>query len=52
MKKMKATKIFIVLAATAAISLAVIGVAYGHYVANQTYVNSNSPSTTDTDFWG
>lgn len=49
---MKATKIFIVLAATAAISLAVIGVAYGHYVANQTYVNSNSPSTTDTDFWG
>lgn len=49
---MKATKILIVLAATAAISLAVIGVAYGQYSANQTYVNPNSLSTTENDFWG
>jgi hypothetical protein len=52
---MKATKIFIVLAATAAISLAVIGVAYGYYVSNQTTVNPNSPYapyTAGSDFWG
>jgi hypothetical protein len=55
---MKATKIFIALAATAAISLAVIGVAYGYYVNNQTGVNANSPyATTNTNtgdggFWG
>jgi hypothetical protein len=49
---MKATKIFIVLAATAAIVLAAIGVAYGYYINNQTSVNANSPYTTDTDFWG
>jgi hypothetical protein len=52
---MKATKIFIVLAATAAVSLAAIGVAYGYYVSNQTSVNpnsTNSPYATDNDFWG
>ena len=57
---MKATKIFIALAATAAISLAVIGVAYGYYVNNQTGVNANSPyptnanvpNTADGGFWG
>ena len=49
---MKATKIFVVLAATAAMSLAVIGVAYGHYIANQTNINANSHYTTNTDFWG
>jgi hypothetical protein len=49
---MKATKIFIVLAATAAISLAAIGVAYGHYITNQTSINANSPYDTDADFWG
>jgi len=49
---MKATKIFIVLVATAAISLAVIGVAYGYYVTNQTNVNPYSPYATDNDFWG
>jgi hypothetical protein len=51
---MKATKIFVVLAATAAIVLAAIGVAYGYYVNNQTNVNVNSPYTTEADpgFWG
>ena len=49
---MKATKIFIVLAATAAISLTAIGVAYGYYVTNPTSVNPNSQYTTDSDFWG
>lgn len=49
---MKATKIFIVLAATAAIFLTAIGVAYGYYITNQTTVNANSPYTTDTGFWG
>ena len=49
---MKATKIFIVLAATAVIVLAAIGVAYGHYINSQTSVNSNSPYTTDPGFWG
>jgi len=55
---MKTTKIFIALAATAAISLAVIGVAYGYYVNNPTGFNANSPyAATDTDtedggFWG
>jgi hypothetical protein len=51
---MKTTKIFIALAATAAIALAVIGVAYGYYVNNQTSINANSPYTTNTNtgFWG
>lgn len=49
---MKATKILIVLAATAALSLAVIGVAYGYYVSNQASVNPNAPYTADSDFWG
>ncbi len=49
---MKATKIFIVLAATAAISLTAIGVAYGYYVSNKTSVNPNTPYTVDNDFWG
>jgi len=51
---MKAIKIFIALAATAAICLAAIGVAYGYYVTNQTRVNANfnSPYTTDGGFWG
>jgi hypothetical protein len=49
---MKATKILVVLAATAAISLTAIGVAYGYYVSNQTSVNPNSPYTADNDFWG
>ena len=49
---MKATKIFIVLAATVALCLAVIGVAYGYYVTNPTSVNPNSQYTTDSDFWG
>jgi hypothetical protein len=49
---MKATKIFIVLAATAAISLTAIGVAYGYYVTNPTSVNPNSSYTTNNDFWG
>jgi hypothetical protein len=49
---MKATKIFIALAATAAIGLAAIGVAYGYYVTNPTTVNANSPYTTGSDFWG
>ena len=52
---MKATKIFIVLAATVALCLAVIGVAYGYYVTNPTSVNPNTPYapyTADSDFWG
>jgi len=57
---MKATKIFMALAATAAIALAVIGVAYGYYVNNQNSINANSPyatnnstpSTADRGFWG
>jgi hypothetical protein len=49
---MKATKIFIMLAATAAISLAVIGVAYGYYVTNQTNVNAYSHYASNDDFWG
>jgi hypothetical protein len=49
---MKTTKIFIVLAATAAIFLTAIGVAYGYYITNQTSVNANSPYTTDNGFWG
>lgn len=57
---MKATKIFIALAATAAIVLAIIGVAYGYYVANQTSINASSPYTINTNtsntndggFWG
>ena len=52
---MKATKIFIVLAASAAMCLAVIGVAYGYYVSNPPSVNPNSPYapyTADNDFWG
>jgi hypothetical protein len=52
---MKATKIFIALAATAAISLAAIGVAYGYYVNNQANINPNTaykPYTTNGDFWG
>jgi hypothetical protein len=49
---MKATRIFIVLTATAAIFLATIGVAYGYYINNQTTVNANAPYTTDTSFWG
>jgi hypothetical protein len=46
------TKIFIVLAATAAICLAIIGVAYGYYVTTQARVNANTPNTTDGSFWG
>jgi hypothetical protein len=49
---MKATKIFIVLAATAAIALAVMGVAYGYYASNQVDVNDSSPSAADGGFWG
>ena len=49
---MKTTKIFIVLAASAAISLAAIGVAYGYYVNNQTNINPNTAYTTNNDFWG
>ena len=49
---MKATKLFAVLAATAAIILAAIGVAYGHYITNQTSIYADSPYATDTDFWG
>jgi hypothetical protein len=49
---MKATKILIVLAATAAISLTSIGVAYGYYVTNPTNINTNSPYATNNDFWG
>jgi hypothetical protein len=49
---MKATKIFIVLAATAAIAFAVMGVAYGFYAGNQVEVNANSQIATDGGFWG
>jgi hypothetical protein len=49
---MKATKIIIVLATTAAIALAVMGVAYGYYISNQIDVNANSPNTNDGGFWG
>jgi hypothetical protein len=51
---MKATKIFIVLAATAAIFLAAIGAAYGYYISTQENVNANIPykSNTNIDFWG
>jgi hypothetical protein len=49
---MKATKILIVLAASAATCLAVIGVGYGYYVSNETTVNPNSPYTADSGFWG
>jgi hypothetical protein len=49
-KKTKATKIFIALAATAAIFLAAIGVAYGYYIANQPNLNTNTPNTTDGGF--
>lgn len=52
---MKAIKIFIVLAASAAIGLAAIGVAYGYYVNNQVNSNPNAaytPYTTNGDFWG
>jgi hypothetical protein len=44
---LKATKIFMALAATAAIALAVIGVAYGYYVNNQASINANSPYATN-----
>jgi hypothetical protein len=49
---MKTTKILIALAATAAIFLAAVGVAYGYYTANRASVNGNSPSTSDGGFWG
>jgi hypothetical protein len=50
---MKATtKIFIALATTAAICLAIIGVAYGYYVTTQTRVYANTPNTADGGFWG
>ena len=49
---MKATNTFIVLAATAAIIIAGIGVVYGHYIANQTSINANLPYAKDTDLWG
>ena len=49
---MKATKTFIILAATAGICLVGIGVAYGRYIANQTSINANPPHVTDTGFWG
>ena len=52
LRKMKATKIFIVLAATAVISLTAIGVATGYYVTNQTDVNTNLPYDTNNGFWG
>lgn len=49
---MKATKIFVVLSATAAIGLVAIGVAYGYYMNNQTSVNLNPLYTTFNDFSG
>ena len=49
---MKTTKIFIALAATAAICLAIIGVAYGYYATNQARVYANTPNTADGGFWG
>ncbi len=49
---MKAIKIFIALSATAALCLAIIGVAYGYYTANQASVNANTPYTTNRGFWG
>jgi len=49
---MKTTKIFIALAATAAIFLAAIGVAYGYYITSQPNVNTNSPNIADGGFWG
>jgi hypothetical protein len=57
---MKTTKIFIALAATAAICLAIIGVAYGYYATNQARLyantsnttNTNTPNTNEGGFWG
>ena len=49
---MKTIKIFIALAATAAICLAMVGVAYGYYLTNETRINANTPTTTDGSFWG
>jgi hypothetical protein len=49
---MKTTEIFIALAATAAICLAIIGVAYGYYATNQTRVYANTPNSADGGFWG
>ena len=46
------TKLFIVLAATAATCLAIIGVAYGYYVTTQTRIYANTPNTTYGGFWG
>jgi hypothetical protein len=49
---MKTTKIFIALAAIATLSIALIGVAYGYYVNNQTTINPNTAYPANTDFWG
>ena len=49
---MKTTKILLALAATVTLSLALIGVAYGYYVNNQTNTNINTAYTANTDFWG
>jgi hypothetical protein len=49
---MKATKIFIVLAATAVIYLTAIGVAYGYSITKQIDVNTNSPYASNNGFWG
>ncbi len=49
---MKATKLFTVVATTAAIFLTAIGVAYSHYITNQTSVNAKTPHATDGGFWG
>ena len=49
---MKATKLFIVVATTATIFLTAIGVAYGHYITNQTSVNAKTPYATDGGCWG
>ena len=46
------TKLFIVLAATTATCLAIIGVAYGYYVTTQTRIYANTPNTTYGGFWG
>lgn len=51
-KKMKAIKIALVLAATVAISLLAIGGAHGYYINNQTGINSNAFRTTNNGFWG
>ena len=49
---MKAIKIFIALAATAAIFFAIIGVAYGYYLTNQIRINAYTPNNNEGGFWG